>query len=303
MVFANSCCLTYLPYISNHTKLPVILYLGEPYRKYYEANPENTWKALSIDFKLKNLKKYIRDHFSTYSKRIRVYAEIEAAKKYTKILVNSMYSRESVIRAYGIDATVCYLGIDTEKFNCENILKEPYVVGVGSISNLKNIHKSIEIISKIEIANRPKLKWVGNIADEHYLEEIKTLAKILQVDFSFYINVSDDKLKEILSKAAIMMYTSKLEPFGLAPLEANACGTFVVAIAEGGIRESITNKKNGILVSSYVSDEFNSVISEFTKDLKYASKEGEKAKKFVIENWGISKLKTNILKEINTIVS
>ncbi len=45
-----------------------------------------------------------------------------------------------------------------------------------------------------------------------------------------------------------MLYTSQLEPFGLAPLEANSCGTPVVAVAEGGVRETIKDGLNGFLV-------------------------------------------------------
>ena len=40
---------------------------------------------------------------------------------------------------------------------------------------------------------------------------------------------------------------SALEPFGLAPLEANACGTPVVAVAQGGVRETIIDGQNGFL--------------------------------------------------------
>jgi len=46
-----------------------------------------------------------------------------------------------------------------------------------------------------------------------------------------------------------MVYSARLEPFGLAPLEANACATPVVAVAEGGVRESIRNGVNGVLIS------------------------------------------------------
>jgi glycosyltransferase involved in cell wall biosynthesis len=56
-------------------------------------------------------------------------------------------------------------------------------------------------------------------------------------------------LVHLLSSAIALLYTPRLEPFGLAPLEANACGTPVVAVAEGGVRESLTDGDNGILVA------------------------------------------------------
>jgi glycosyltransferase involved in cell wall biosynthesis len=44
------------------------------------------------------------------------------------------------------------------------------------------------------------------------------------------------------------LYAPRLEPFGYAPLEANACGVPVVAVAEGGMRETIQDGLNGLMV-------------------------------------------------------
>ena len=46
-----------------------------------------------------------------------------------------------------------------------------------------------------------------------------------------------------------MIYMPHNEPFGFAPLEANACGTPVVALAEGGVKETVVTGVNGTLVS------------------------------------------------------
>jgi hypothetical protein len=41
------------------------------------------------------------------------------------------FSRESLLRAYGVDARVCYLGIDTDLFTSRQLQRENMVVGVG----------------------------------------------------------------------------------------------------------------------------------------------------------------------------
>jgi len=44
------------------------------------------------------------------------------------------------------------------------------------------------------------------------------------------------------------LYAPRLEPVRYAPLEANACELPVVGVAEGGLRETIVDGVNGLLV-------------------------------------------------------
>jgi glycosyltransferase involved in cell wall biosynthesis len=301
LIFANACRITYMPYIGLYAKIPVVVYLGEPNRYLFEAS-EKAWALPNFKLSLRGLNKMRKDFFKTYSQRIQLREEINAAKSCTKILVNSLYSRESIIRAYGIDATVCYLGIDTKSFHSDTIEKKPYVVGLSSLFRFKGIHKAIEVISKIPSDIRPGLIWIGNSTDNSYLDFLKELANNLNVDFTTNHEITDSELIKIVSSAAVMIYTPWLEPFGLAPLEANACGTHVVAIAEGGIRESITNGKNGTLINGYKLDEFAKEITTFTTNTEYALKKGLEARDFVLENWNEKTMAKNIVLEIECVI-
>lgn len=99
-----------------------------------------------------------------------------------------------------------------------------------------------------------------------------------------------------------MLYTSRLEPFGLAPLEANACGTYVIAIAEGGIRESISDGINGTLIKGFKLNDTAKVVESFTQNLEYAKKMGYKANIFVRQNWNKKLLSDNIIFEVEELV-
>lgn len=301
IIFANSCLVNYMPGIGKFTSLPAILYLGEPYRPLYESMPENVWQAPYKKFRLKKIKRIFFDYRLTYSRRIKVMNEVEAAKSYDRILVNSLFSRESVIRAYGTDATVCYLGIDTEKFKPTGQEKEPYVIGIGSIGFIKNVRGAVEIIAEIPKEIRPELIWVGNIADLWYQKELLVLANKLSVRIKCLVNIPDEELISLVSRAAIMIYTSRLEPFGLAPLEANACGTYVVGVAEGGVRESITNGANGTLVNGFKKKEIAEIIRPFIEDLEYAKRKGNSSRLFVLDHWNMSLMADNILSEIKSL--
>ena len=71
-------------------------------------------------------------------------------------------------------------------------------------------------------APRPRLAWVGNaVFDLAYLNEMVALAAAKNVEFLSQVNVSDDTLVDILGRASVVIYAPRLEPFGLAALEAS----------------------------------------------------------------------------------
>ena len=291
ILFANSSSILYNTPIGRYVNIPSLIYLGEPYRRLYESLPRLPWLAIdtpSTKLTLSTPRIYLTDHFTTYAYRIQAREELVNAKAFNKILVNSFFSRESVLRAYGLDSTVCYLGINVSLFNMPNRSKQNYVVGLGGLSPLKRPELAIEAIASIDEPNRPPLVWIGNFADEDYKENIARLAKAKAVDLTLLIGISDQKLVNTLQEAAVMIYTPILEPFGYAPLEANACGTAVVGISEGGIRETIQDNVNGTLVPDCLPESLGRAILTYTSNLEYARSIGVNARNYVVEKWPLS---------------
>src|SRR5262245_22506319 len=248
VVFANACTFVGAPPIARHTRLPTALYLGEPHRPLYEARPALLWLAQPRAARpsLRALVRVWTDYVRVKAFRVQAREEVVSALAFTSILVNSVFSRESVIRAYGIEPRVCYLGIDTSLFVDRGLPREQFVVGVGAFSPPKRIDFVIRALAHLPAEQR-HLVWIGNIVDPTYLNELSALAHRSNVTFDARIAIKDDEIVDILNRAAVMAYAPRLEPFGLAPLEANACGTPVVAVAEGGIRETIVHGENGLL--------------------------------------------------------
>ena len=79
------------------------------------------------------------------------------------------------------------------------------------------------------------------------------LAASLGVAFEARENVSERAVGGGLNRASMMVYAPRLEPFGYAPLEANACALPVVAVAEGGVRETVVDGENGLVVEDEAS--------------------------------------------------
>jgi len=252
ILFAGCCMFFHTPPIARFVKIPSLIYLQEPARHFYESLPELPWLAMSW-----TAKDLWRPRFwleasirKARLSMIRVLGREERrnARAFDDILVNSFFSRESVLRAFGIDSKVCYLGVDTDKFVNQNKSREPFVVSVGALVPPKNVEFLVQAVGKVSGSIRPRLVLIANTVDSRYLDQIRKLAEQLEVVFELKRRIEDIELIDILNRANTMLYAPRLEPFGYAPLEANACGLPVIAVAEGGVRETIRDGVNGILV-------------------------------------------------------
>jgi len=193
-----------------------------------------------------------------------------------------------VLRAYGLEASVCYLGVDFRSFSPTNEPLEDYVVGLGSVFYWKGVDRAIRAIGTMPIAERPRLVWIGNWSDGHYETEMKNLARSFGVVLDIRVMVSDEELRSVLSRARALIYTPRLEPFGLAPLEANACGVPVVGIAEGGVRESVQNGVNGFLANGDDPEVLADLLAKVLSDTRESKQLRLSSLCHVQQNWSMS---------------
>ncbi len=287
-VLASSCALYAMPFLARYLRLPSLVYLQEPFRSFYEARPMLPWVGMTEQGTAGLHRRLLRagtewGNLLLFRRQAR--EEWWNARAFSTILVNSYYSRESVLRAYGCDARVCYLGIDTDLFRPLGLRRERFVVGLGSFHGIKGIDLAIESVARLPKPH-PPLVWISNSGDSAYLREMARLAEARGVDLRVRMRITDAELVETLNRAALLVYTSHLEPFGLAPLEANACGTPVVAVAEGGIRETIRDGINGFLVDpepQAVAGAMERILSSPTLSRQM----GERAAAYVRNEWSI----------------
>lgn len=288
VLFANTCLYFRTTAIGRHVALPSVLYLQEPYRWLYEALPRLCWLApqQAPQYSLRNLRRHFVDWRNVRNWRVQARDEVDNAAAFTRILANSYFSRESILRAYGLDARVCYLGVDTGHFRDAGLPREGYVVGLGSCTPEKNIALAIEALGAMS-EPRPPLVWVGNIANEDYRRAMTDLAVRRGVTVDFRIGISDAALTDVLGRAMAMIYAPRLEPFGLAPLEANACGVPVVAVLEGGVRETIRHQVNGLL-SDPTPAALAQAVTHLRDDPDLARRLGNAGRRVVAEHWSVA---------------
>ncbi|HEV7698818.1 MAG TPA: glycosyltransferase family 4 protein [Pyrinomonadaceae bacterium] len=289
VLLATSALRYHVPFIMRHVRMKKVLYLQEPSRFLYEAWPILPWVAnASEDLDRANLfrpRRFIADYPFLQTLRLQAKQEWLNVGACDRVLVNSYFSRENVRRVYGVDAKVCYLGVDTELFRDLGLPRERFIVGMGSFDPIKGVDLAVKAVALLP-EPRPPLVWIANSGDDAYRNATIDLARSLGVELRIQMAMSDTDLVAILNKASLLLYTSRLEPFGFAPLEANACGLPVVAIAEGGIRETVQDGVNGFLVDPEV-ECIATAMGRLLADHTLARQMGERAVINVQRNWNL----------------
>ena len=95
------------------------------------------------------------------------------------------------------------------------------------------------------------------------LEKLKVLAKFLKIeDVTHFVDpVSRENLPDWYRASDLVCVPSYSESFGLVALEAQACGTPVVATAIGGLRTAVSDGISGSLVDGHDPKAWSAVIS------------------------------------------
>ncbi|MCL5017140.1 MAG: glycosyltransferase [Patescibacteria group bacterium] len=196
-----------------------------------------------------------------------------ASRKTHKFIANSKYIANKISDYYQKNSKIIYPPVDTEKFNIissakkkreiassliakypaslilqnnfkiltEKNIKEHgkgnYFVAVGRLVHYKKFDLVIQTFNKL---NLPLLV----VGEGPELNKLKKMARSPKIEFLEF--VSDEQLNFIYNYAQALIFP-QIEDFGLVAAEAQACGTPVVALNQGGGKEIIVEGKTGIL--------------------------------------------------------
>ncbi|HOX96027.1 MAG TPA: glycosyltransferase family 4 protein [Candidatus Woesebacteria bacterium] len=250
------------PMILRFLHTPSVFLCQEPTRAYYE-------EFLRIDPKLPLPNKIYEKLNRYFRKRI----EITNANYASKIVANSRYSVESIFRAFGINATPIHLGIDPKEYFQEKTHKKNQVVVVGNNEPQKDLILAVCSVAHVAKKYRPTL-IIASPRDSDMTKIIKT-AKKLQVKLKIMVGLDQDSLRKIYNQSKLTLALAHLEPFGLSVIESLACGTPVVAVNEGGFKETVIDGKTGVLADRD-SQQIAKIIESLILDKKYLFEMGKR---------------------------
>lgn len=171
------------------------------------------------------------------------------ARRSDAIVANSRFTAAAVQRIYGIPATaVAWPGVDLERFSPAGVRGE-YLLTTAHLTRFKRVDFLLQVFS-LMVRKHTSLS-LHIVGDGDQRSHLQALARELGLEgrVLFLGSVTGDELLAQYRGARLFIHGAVEEPFGLAPLEAIACGTPVVAHASGGPTEFVT-PACGILVDS-----------------------------------------------------
>jgi glycosyltransferase involved in cell wall biosynthesis len=178
------------------------------------------------------------------------------AGRVDRFLANSQYVAGRIGRYYNRRSTVVYPPVDTAFYR-----PGPSPAGEGGdrsflvVSALVPYKRIDTAIEACRLAGVP-LRIVGRGPEE------ARLRRLAGPDVEFLGWRTDEEIRELYRAAAAVLLPG-VEDFGLVPVEAQACGTPVIALATGGACETVQDGVTGVLVQEDSAAGFAAALSRF----------------------------------------
>jgi N-acetyl-alpha-D-glucosaminyl L-malate synthase BshA len=169
----------------------------------------------------------------------------------------SSYLRERTREAFGITSEI---EVIRNFVNCDVYVRNPalveemrgryaalnerLLVHLSNFRPVKRIRDVLEVFARVAREVPARLMLIGDGPDRSVAEYLARQHKIQ--DRVHFIG-KQDNVNELLPLADLMVMPSEMESFGLAALEAMACGVPTIATDVGGVPELIENGRNGLL--------------------------------------------------------
>lgn len=194
---------------------------------------------------------------------------IETYPYLDKQLVVSDALRKNILDKIGIDTTVVNNTYGKDFFYKEHVKKDDTVrfVLTGNLRPIKRFDLVIQAVG--ECASLQKNTKFTIIGDGPEREKLQEMIEAYHLSDTIYLvgRQSRDYIVEALQEADVYILSSHLETFGVAPMEALACGVPVIATDCGGSR-SYMNSFNGLLIPTDDVEAMSKAISYMVEHYK-----------------------------------
>lgn len=178
--------------------------------------------------------------------------DYEAAQRADYVIANSSHTQEEIKTFYNRESVVIHPPVDVERFHVAHIPRRSGYVTAGRQVPYKKTSLIIEACNKLELP----LVVIGKGPDH------KALVSIAGETVQFRDNVTDKELPRMLAESEAFLFAA-YEDFGVAPVEAMAAGTPVLAYKAGGALDYVVPGKSGGFFTEQTVESLMSALNGF----------------------------------------
>ena len=162
--------------------------------------------------------------------------DVVSSNRVDAFIANSSYIAERINKTYRRESTVINPPVNIARFQIQTKKEDFYLAASRQVP-----YKRIDLI--VEAFKQCPDKQLIVIGDGPEHKKIKALAGANVQILGFQ---SDAVLVDYMRRAKAFLFAAQ-EDFGILPVEAQACGTPVIAYSRGGARETVIDKRTGLL--------------------------------------------------------
>ena len=144
------------------------------------------------------------------------------------LIANSNFTARRIQKYWGLDSEVIHPPVDIKRFEY-NQDRENFYLSVNRLVPNKRVDLIIKAFNKLELP----LIIVGDGPER------KRLKKMSNKNIIFKNKISNKNIEKLMSTCRGFVYAG-VEDFGIAPVEALASGSPVIAFAKGGLLDTVT---------------------------------------------------------------
>jgi glycosyltransferase involved in cell wall biosynthesis len=177
------------------------------------------------------------------------------AGRVDRYVANSHYVAGRIRRYYNRGSTIVYPPVDTTFYRPDPVRSpEPFFLVVSALVPYKRLDVAIRACADVGA----RLQIVGRGPEE---ARLRRLADTVSADVEFSGWLENEQIRDLYQRCRAVLMPG-VEDFGMVPVEAQACGRPVVALAEGGAVESVVDGVTGVLVRDHSVEAFAAALRD-----------------------------------------
>jgi len=245
------------------------------------------WDLYHSYLKEAGLKRGIRGLFAKYIlHRFRIW-DLASSFRVDFFISNSNYIAKRIRKVYRRDATTIYPNIDVERFKLNAGPRDDFYLACSRLVPYKKISLIAEAFSEMP---DKKLVIIGD-GPEYKQIESKAAPNISLKGFMPF-----NEMVSFMQKTKAFVFAAD-EDFGMVPVEAQACGTPVIAFGKGGSLETVKHKITGLHFKHQSISSIKEAVTEFENNSHIFD---AKIIRLHAETFSESRFKNEILNYVNT---